>query len=37
MPEVVEAEMEKNVINDYKDKDSETFGNMGDIFGNIKL
>ena len=22
---------------DYKDKDSESFGNMGDIFGNIKL
>ncbi len=37
LPEVVEAEMEKNTINDYKDKDSENFGNMGDIFGNIKL
>ncbi len=37
LPEVVEQEMEKNTINDYKDKDSESFGNMGDIFGNIKL
>ena len=37
LPEVVEQEMEKNIINDYKDKDSENFGNMGDIFGNIKL
>ena len=37
LPEVVEQEMEKNTINDYKDKDSENFGNMSDIFGNIKL
>ena len=37
LPEVLEQEMEKNIINDYKDEKSASFGAMDDIFGGIKL
>lgn len=37
LPEIVEQELQKNIINDYKDEASAGFGNLGDLFGKLNL
>ena len=37
LPEMLERELEKNTINDYKDEGGADFGGLNDLFGNIKL
>ena len=37
LPEVLEAEQEKNIVHDYKDEASESFGNLDNVFGNLKF
>lgn len=37
LPEVVEQEIERNTVNDYKDEASKGFGNLDDVFGKLNL
>lgn len=37
LPEIVEQEIEKNTVNDYKDEGSVGFGNLDDVFGKLNF
>ncbi len=36
-PEVMEQELEKDIVHDYKDEASGSFGNLDNVFGNLKF
>ena len=37
LPEVAEAEAEKDIVHNYHDQGNAEFGTLGDLFGNLKL